>query len=272
MKYLFYDIETVPNEEVDWKPPEDKPDAFPPIPAHRIVSIAGMLMTIEEKNGPPLKNQVLWFGNFGDPKEGERSMILEFLEMLDEHGPTLVSYNGRGFDLPVIEHRCMRFGIQCPYLFEWNLRNRYKEQGHIDMQDMLSNFGASMRSQLAVICQAIGMPGKMDVDGSKVDELIQNGEQQTVDSYCLCDVGELAWLFVRWLHMKGDISKVTNHNAIHSIKAGMQQKYDEMVNQLIERTNIQRLSLEERDEQLAEAGKASILQEGDEEEDPDIPF
>ena len=85
-------------------------------------------------------------------------------------------------------------------------------------------------------------------------------------------VGELAWLFVRWLHMKGDISKVTNHNAIHSIKAGMQQKYDEMVNQLIERTNIQRLSLEERDEQLAEAGKASILQEGDEEEDPDIPF
>lgn len=271
MKYLIFDIETVPNEETGWTPPDDRPTAFPPIPAHKVVSIGGMLLSLDIIGYRFSGNDVPWLGNFGDHQEGESSYILEFLEMIEEHTPTLVSYNGRGFDLPVIEHRCMRYGIKCAPLFEWNLRNRFKEKGHIDLQDMLTNFGASMRSQLGVVCASIGMPGKMDVDGGKVKELIARGEQETVDSYCLCDIGETAWLLVRWLHMKGEISDTTNHNAIHAIRSALLDRQDEMLDKLVKLTNIRRLSLEERDDQLAEARQNGVSGE-DDENDTDIPF
>jgi predicted PolB exonuclease-like 3'-5' exonuclease len=272
MKYLVFDFETVPDPEHTWKPPEDQPDKFPPIPVHKIVSIGGMLISVDEVRGSS-KNKVLWFGNFGTPDD-ELSMILGFLKMCEDETPELISYNGRGFDLCVLEHRCMRWGVSAPYLFEWNLRNRFKEQGHMDLQDLLTNFGASFRSKLSDICVVLGMPGKMDVDGSKVDEMIAAGKQQEVDSYCLCDVAETAWLLIRFLHLRGDISSVTNYNAVHAIKSACIAKKDEMLDKLVEMTNIDRLSLEEQKESLEQSKQGSLFEQTqeDDEDDPDIPF
>ena len=276
MKYLIFDIETIPDPEHPWKPPEDKPDQFPPIPVHKIVSIGGMLLSVDEVQGSA-KNKVLWFGNFGTPDD-EISIILEFLKMCDDEMPDLISYNGRGFDLPVIEHRCMRWGIQAPFLFEWNLRNRFKEQGHMDLQDILTNFGASFRSKLSDICVALGMPGKMEVDGSKVDEMISEGKQEEVDSYCLCDVAETAWLLIRFLHLRGHISSIANHNAVHAIKSACLAKQDKMLDRLVNLTNIKRLSLEEQEDVLEEAKQGLLFElnkkeeEDDDDYDPDLPF
>lgn len=274
MKYLIFDIETIPDPEHPWIPPEDKPDQFPPIPVHKIVSIGGMLLSVEGINGEKKKNKVLWFGNFGKPDD-EVSMIRGFLQMIDDEYPDLVSYNGRGFDLPVIEHRCMRWGIQAPHIFEWHLRNRFKEEGHLDLQDLLTNFGATFRSKLSDICSALGMPGKMDVDGSKVSDMIADGKQQDVDSYCLCDVAETAWLLIRFLHLRNIIPSVANFNLIHGIKSACLAKQDKMLEKLVAETNIDRLSLEEQEDILKKSDKnlfSEIEENNDEEYDPDIPF
>ena len=268
MKYLVFDIETIPNEEADWKPPEDRTDAFPPIPAHKIVSIGGMLLQGDTNHGYGQGlNKVFWLGNFGTPGD-EVSIIKEFLRMHEDENPDLVSFNGRGFDLPVIEHRCMRFGIECSSLYNWNLRYRFKNDGHLDLQDVLSNYGSSGRSKLAHICAALGIPGKMDVDGSKVSDMIKEGRQKEVDSYCLCDVVETAWLLIRYLHMTGDITSTTNYNIIHAIKTAALGANDEMLTKLVGLTNIDRLSLEEQQETIHDEPES----EEDTNEDPDIPF
>ena len=278
MKYLIYDIESIRNPEVSWEPPEDRPDAFAPIPGHKIVSIAGMLISLQtEGEYKPCKNSIMWFGTFGDPGD-ERSAILEFLEMFVEQRAVLVSYNGRGFDGPLILHRCMRYGIQCPEFFEYEFRYRFKMEGHIDLQDQFSDYGASTRSKLAHLCQSIGMPGKLDVSGGDVAQLYEVGKHQTIDSYCMCDVGETAWLFIRFMHLMGQISDVTNHNAVHAIKSAiMSKKDDAMLQQLLEATNVQRLSLEEQKDELQRSHEPRDLFggqpiEGDADEDNDLPF
>jgi predicted PolB exonuclease-like 3'-5' exonuclease len=278
MKYLIFDIESIPNEEVSWQPPEDKPNAFAPIPGHKIVSIGGMLISLETEYETGVHNRIMWFGNFGEPGD-ERSMILELLEMYSEQKADLVSYNGRGFDVPLVLHRCMRYGIQCPEFFEYEFRYRFKMQGHLDLQDQFSDYGASMRSQLGHLCESIGMPGKMDVKGSDVAKLYEEGKYQEIDSYCLCDVAETAWLFIRFLHLMGKITDVTNHNAVHGIKSALMAKDDEMLRKLLEQTNINRLSLEEQKEELERhQPRRDLFEEkpvdGDEQEesDPDLPF
>ncbi len=277
MKYLIFDIETAPNGETSWKPPEEKPEAFPPIPEHKVVSISGMLLSLATENASDVQNRIMWFGTYGDPGD-ERSMILEFLEMFYEQRPNLVSYNGRGFDIPVILHRCMRYGIQCPEFFDRDFRYRFSMGGHIDLQDQLSDYGASMRSKLGYICQALGMPGKMDVSGGDVAQLHADGKQDVIDSYCMCDVAETAWLFIRFMHLMGQITDVTNHNAIHAIKSAMMGQNNEMLDKMIEETNLHRLSLEEQNDEVTRKPATPDLFEGepieggDAESDPDLPF
>lgn len=268
MKYLIFDIEGVPNEKAKWVPPEDDKNPFPPPCGWKIVSIGGMLLSVDHSSRDP--NKVLYFGNFGEPGN-EILMLTQFLAMCEEERPTLVSYYGRGYDLPVIEQRCIRWGIPAPFLFDWDLRYRFKEKGHMDLADLLSNYGSTRIGHLANNCAALGMPGKMDVDGTKVEEMIAAGKQREVDSYCLCDVAETAWLLVRFLHLQGKIGSVTNYNAVHAIKTACIAKDDPMLAKLVAETNIDRLSLEEQKPKLENNNQMCLL-DPNEEDDPDLPF
>lgn len=268
MKYLVFDIECVPNDEAKWEPPEDQKNPFPPPCGHKIVSIAGMLLSVARNSTDP--NKVLYFGNFGEPNN-EILMLTQFLDILNKANPILVSYYGRGYDIPVIEQRCMRWGIQAPSLFTKGIRNRYQGFDHFDLVDQIGNFGAARIGKLDNNCAALGMPGKMDVDGTQVSDLIAAGKQQEIDSYCLCDVAETAWLLVRYLHLKGEIADVTNYNAVHAIRSACIDKDDPMLTKLVKQTNIDRLSLEEQEPILEKNGQQCLLIPHEEEE-PDLPF
>lgn len=269
MKYLVFDIEAVPNDEAGWKPPEDKPDAFPPPPAWKIVSIGGMLLSLDLSSYDP--NKVLLFKNFGEP-ENEPSMLSQFIDLCSKERPVLVSYSGRRFDIPVIEQRCMRWGIQAPFLFSRGFRYRFQDDNHFDLVEQLSNYGTTWAGHLANNCAALGMPGKMDVSGDKVEELIKQGKQRDVDAYCLCDVAETAWLLVRYLHLRGDLSTTSNYNAVHAIRSACVAKDNPMLAKLVESTNIKRLSLEEQKPLLEQETKDDALRSIDEEDDPELPF
>ena len=65
------------------------------------------------------------------PHVGEKSeceLISCFLDQIDEYKPQLVTYNGTGFDLPVLRYRAMLHRLSAPGLFERSYFNRYSNR------------------------------------------------------------------------------------------------------------------------------------------------
>jgi predicted PolB exonuclease-like 3'-5' exonuclease len=210
MHYLVMDIETIPNPEVEWKPPEDKPNAFPPINKHRIACIAGMRVDTQGPEGSCYN--LACFGSTDD----EYNVLLDFVSQMSRTGgaPTLVTFNGRGFDMPVILARCMRYGVQARWAYGKDFRYRYSPAGHLDIADQMSDYGASHRPSLLQCSQAIGMPGKVGIDGSQVAQYYADGKLDVIKEYGCLDVLQTGFILLRWLHMKGEISEDIYNTAV----------------------------------------------------------
>lgn len=210
MKYLVYDIETIPRSELsdEWKRTED----FPPHAYHKIVTIGALLL---DENYNFVKAGCLGRGEQSEGPLIEKDVVLAFTTQARDKA--IIDFNGRGFDMPVIQLRALAHGLQLPFYFEkkpdqygkvstWSkgFRDRYAGH-HIDLCDLWSNYGASPRQSLATLSKLCGLPGKLDVDGTKVETLYDDGLHSTIDRYCMEDVYQTAMLFLRWLYLKGDL-------------------------------------------------------------------
>jgi len=118
--------------------------------------------------------------------------------------PTLVSFNGRGYDLPVMELAAFRYGYSVPFWFNVDdksfeqSRNRFNFDAHLDLQDLLTNFGASrLNGGLNLLANLIGKPGKVGIDGSRVQDLYDAGQLGEINDYCRCDVLDTYFVFLR---------------------------------------------------------------------------
>jgi predicted PolB exonuclease-like 3'-5' exonuclease len=118
--------------------------------------------------------------------------------------PTLVSFNGRGFDLPLLELAAFRYGISIPTWYAANgksyeqPRNRYNTAAHIDLQELLTNFGSSrFAGGLNLAANLLGKPGKMEVEGHMVQDLYNAGRLKEIQDYCRCDVLDTYFVFLR---------------------------------------------------------------------------
>ena len=94
--------------------------------------------------------------------------------------PTLVSFNGRTFDLPLLELAAFRYGLSVPGWFNVAAksfeqpRNRFNLDAHIDLQELLTNFGSTrFTGGLNLAANLLGKPGKMDVQGHMVQDLFR---------------------------------------------------------------------------------------------------
>ncbi|MCH2108094.1 MAG: ribonuclease H-like domain-containing protein, partial [Polyangiaceae bacterium] len=105
-KFLIFDIETIVDAEIPLLALADG-QTLPPAPYHQVVAIGALLLV-----GPELEPRRL--GIIGRDSTDEITILKEFSHLVESHRPTLVSYNGRGFDLPVIASRCFRHGIPFP--------------------------------------------------------------------------------------------------------------------------------------------------------------
>lgn len=191
--YLVMDIETVPDEEL-YQAPEipfgaEKP--FPPIHAHRPVAIGALWL------GPDLS--FIRIGIIGE-REDEAGQLAAFSDFVEREAPTLVTWNGRGFDLPVIVMRSLHHGVPMGWYYQRsNLRYRFSDDGHLDLADALSDRGAVRMTGLDVAARLIGLPGKMGVDGSQVEGYFKTGRLEEIRHYCLTDVIQTACLLLRYL-------------------------------------------------------------------------
>jgi len=205
-EYLVLDIETVPDDQ-RWHPP--RPDeaqvAFPPTWAHRIVVIGCSWLD----HGYRLKRfGVLGGSATGTPDQIERALLGEFSKLVGKNRPLLVTYNGRGFDLPVIALRALCHGVSLGWYYrEKNVRSRYSEEGHLDLCDWLADHGATRSGSLDAVARLIGLPGKTGVDGSQVAGMYRAGEIDAIQRYCLSDVAQTALLFLRFRLLQGILSQ-----------------------------------------------------------------
>jgi 3'-5' exonuclease len=118
--------------------------------------------------------------------------------------PTLVSFNGRSFDVPLLELAAFRFGLSNPAWFNitdknWEQnRSRYNTGAHLDLHDLLTNFGATrFNGGLNLAANLLGKPGKMDVQGDMVQDMHNDGRLAEINDYCRCDVLDTYFVFLR---------------------------------------------------------------------------
>ncbi len=145
--------------------------------------------------------------------------------------PTLVSFNGRGFDLPLLELAAFRYGISVPGWFQAlgksfdHPRSRYNTAAHIDLCELLTNFGATRFSGgLNLAANLLGKPGKMSIQGDMVQDMFDAGRLAEINDYCRCDVLDTYFVFLRSRVLAGQLTLETEQQLIADTKAWLEAR------------------------------------------------
>jgi len=179
---------------------------FLPHHLHRVAAISCVL-----REGDNFK---VW--SLGEQDEDEASIIKRFFDGVEKYTPQLVSWNGGGFDLPVLHYRGLIHGVQCPRYwdmgeddkdFKWNnYISRYHSR-HLDLMDLLAMYTGRANAPLDELAKLIGFPGKLGMDGSKVWDAWQQGQLAEIRNYCETDVVNTYLVFARFQLMRGQFTK-----------------------------------------------------------------
>jgi len=156
------------------------------------------------------------------PQYRPREIVQEFwrgLARLNERGgPRLVTFNGRGFDLPLLELAAFRYGCSAKIYFA-NSRKRYDGQGHIDLMDWLTNYNAyRLAGGLNLLSKLLGKPGKIDIAGHQVYDLHCAGKLQEINDYCLFDTLDTYFVFLRTRVLTGELTLEQEQERVHQTK------------------------------------------------------
>jgi len=134
-----------------------------------------------------------------------REIVRKFWLGVSKYRPKLVTFNGRGFDIPLLELAAFRWGYSVRDHF-YNSRNRYNGN-HIDMLDWLSNYGACrLAGGLNLLAKLLGKPGKMDVSGDQVYGMYGAGRIQDINDYCMFDTLDTYFVFLRTRVLLGEMT------------------------------------------------------------------
>jgi 3'-5' exonuclease len=218
---LVFDIETVPDVEfgrrylgLDGLSDEDVGQAmfalrrqragndFLPLHQQRIVAISCVMRS---RDG--LK---VW--SLGEPDAGEAELVTRFFDGIERFSPELVSWNGTGFDLPVLHYRALRHGISAPRYWETgdgdrdfrynNYLGRFHWR-HIDLMDVLAGYQFRGVARLDEVAMLLGLPGKLGLSGDKVWDAWRAGQLGAIRDYCETDVLNTWLVFLHFEQFRG---------------------------------------------------------------------
>jgi predicted PolB exonuclease-like 3'-5' exonuclease len=195
---------------------------FFPIPFHIPIAIS-TLQTDEHY-------RIQSLGCFGADRFSEIELISRFWQVF-ESAQVLVTFNGRGFDLPVLETRALKYGLSLPRYFgagqgkNTYRGNRYSDAYHMDLCDFLSNFGAAYRrGSLNLLAKLIGLPGKYTIAGEDVEYLYRQGRLKEINQYCMTDVLQTYLLFLRVELLRSKLNKNTYQEVIAAAREDILQR------------------------------------------------
>lgn len=195
---------------------------FPRQPFHQIVAISyGHLIREPGEEGGELVIRRLATG--GDKSSSEKEMLEGFFHLIETRAPQLVSYNGRGFDIPVLKYRAMVHALSCPRWFtqgdKWNgYDSRYSKDYHCDLLEVLSDFGTSARCSMDEVAAAFGVPGKLETAGDNVREMFESGQIDAIRDYCETDVLSTMLIFLRHQLFCGALSQGAYVRAVLGVR------------------------------------------------------
>ena len=183
---------------------------FLPLHLQRIAVISCVLRTA--------KDMRVW--SLAEPEQSEGEIIQRFFDGVEKFTPQLVSWNGGGFDLPVLHYRGLIHGVVAPRYwdlgdgdfadsrdFKWNnYISRYHTR-HLDLMDLLALYQPRANAPLDDLAKLIGFPGKLGMDGGKVWEAWQAGEIAGIRDYCETDVMNTYLVLLRFRLMRGELTK-----------------------------------------------------------------
>jgi hypothetical protein len=179
---------------------------FLPLHLHRVVAISCVL---REAAG----FKVWSLGTAGD---SEQVLIQRFFDGIDKYTPQLVSWNGGGFDLPVLHYRSLVHGVTAARYWDWgdddrefkwnNYLGRYHNR-HLDLMDVLAMYQPRNNAPLDDMARLAGFPGKLGMDGGKVWDAYQQGEIAAIRNYCETDVVNTYLLYLRFQLMRGTLDQ-----------------------------------------------------------------
>ncbi len=222
---LMFDIETVPDAAglrrafglgselsdaavVEWITQKRRAQTgsdFLPLPFQRVVAIACAL-----RDGTGLK-----IASVGTPEDGEPELIRRFFDLIDKHTPQLVSWNGGGFDLPVLNYRALIHGVTAAKYWDWgdddrefkfnSYLGRYHTR-HLDLMDVLAMYQPRATAGLDTMARLCGFPGKLGMDGSEVHAAVVAGKLDDVRRYCETDVMNTYLVYLRFRLMRGELT------------------------------------------------------------------
>lgn len=172
----------------------------------------------------------IWtLGTADDP---ESELIRRFYDGIEKYTPQIVSWNGGGFDLPVLHYRGMIHGIQAPRYwdmgeddreFKWNnYISRYHTR-HLDLMDLLALYQPRANVGLDDMAKLIGFPGKMGMDGSQVWGAFQNGEIESIRNYCETDVANTYLVYLRFQLMRGVLTQTQYQQECDIVRSTLQK-------------------------------------------------
>jgi predicted PolB exonuclease-like 3'-5' exonuclease len=175
---------------------------FLPIHLQRVVAISCAL-----RSGEDLR---IW--SLGTAQDGEREIVQRFYDGIEKYTPQLVSWNGSGFDLPVLHYRALFHGVAGSGYWDLGEGNRdFKYNNylgrfhtrHIDLMDVLAGYVNRAWAPLDEVAQLCGLPGKLGMDGSQVWPAWRRGEIEAIRNYCETDVANTYLLFQRFQMIRG---------------------------------------------------------------------
>jgi predicted PolB exonuclease-like 3'-5' exonuclease len=135
----------------------------------------------------------------------------------------LVTFNGRGFDLPMLELAAFRHGFS---LRDYCQKSRNRFQGnHLDLFDWMTNYGAArLMGGLNLLAKMLGKPGKMEMAGDQVYGLFREGRLQDINDYCMFDTLDTYFVFLRTRVMTGDLAPEQELEAVQKAREFLQTK------------------------------------------------
>jgi len=163
----------------------------------------------------------------GDETESEAQLIHRFFDGLNRFTPQLISWNGSGFDLPVLVQRGLIHGVAAHRFwdqgeddrdFKWNnYLSRYHTR-HLDLMDVLSLYQGRALAPLDDMAKLCGFPGKLGMDGSQVWPAFRQGKLKEIRDYCETDAANTYLLFLRYQHMRGAMTPKAYEEEIALVK------------------------------------------------------
>jgi len=173
--------------------------------------------------------------SLGDEASDEPDLIKRFFKGIETHLPTLVSWNGAGFDLPVLHYRSLLHKITAPsywevgeniQAFRWNnYLNRFHYR-HLDLMDVLAGYQNKAFAPLDDISSMLGFPGKMGMSGDKVWQTYQDGNVSSIRDYCETDVLNTYCVYLRFELIRGILSQEDYRQAMDRLQNYLQAEQD----------------------------------------------